>query len=73
MPMLFFSNIIFYDNSNKTLPVGMNLSTEVMVDLNKIEIECIKTLEFNINVNITEFEVQTKKIKVYEYTAKEIM
>ena len=71
--MLFFSNIIFYDNSNKTLPVGMNLSTEVMVDLNKIEIECIKTLEFNINVNITEFEVQTKKIEVYEYATKEIM
>lgn len=73
MPMLFFSNIIFYDNSNKTLPVGMNLSTEVMLDLNKIEIECIKTLEFNINVNITEFEVQTKKIKVYEYNTKDIM
>ena len=51
----------------------MNLSTEVMVDLNKIEIECIKTLEFNINVNITEFEVQTKKIEVYEYATKEIM
>ena len=73
MPMLFFSNIIFYDNTNKTLPVGMNLSTEVMLDLNKIEIECIKTLEFNINVNITEFEVQTKKIKVYEYGTKDIM
>ena len=40
MPMLFFSNIIFYDNSNKTLPVGMNLSAEVMIDLNRIEIEC---------------------------------
>ena len=73
MPMLFFSNIIFYDNSNKTLPVGMNLSTEVMLDLNKIEIECIKTLEFNINVSVTEFEVQTKKIKVYEYSTKDIM
>ena len=28
-PAIFYSNIIFYDNFNKTLPVGMNLSSEV--------------------------------------------
>ena len=32
MPILFYSNIMFYDNFNKTLPMGMNLSSEVLAD-----------------------------------------
>ena len=35
MPILYYSNIMFFDNMNQTLPIGMNLSDEVLVDLNK--------------------------------------
>lgn len=70
MPILYYSNIIFYDNFNKTLPVGMDLSSEVLVDLDKVKTEFIKEEEFNINVNKNEFEVLTKKIKLYEYNTE---
>lgn len=73
MPIIFYTNIIFYDNFNKTLPLGMNLSSEVLVDLDKIKTECIKTEEFNINYPLNAFEVMTKKVIVYEYNTTDIM
>ena len=33
-----FSNIIFYDNKNMTLPVGMNESNKILVDLSYMEL-----------------------------------
>lgn len=33
-----FSNIIYYDNKNMTLPLGMNLSEKILVDLSEIEL-----------------------------------
>ena len=72
MPIIYYSNIMFYDNFNKTLPLGMDLSSEVLVDLDKIKIECIKEEEFNINYYL-EDEAVTKKVKVYEYDAINIM
>ncbi len=72
VPILYYSNIMFYDNFNKTLPLGMDLSTEVLLNLNKIKINCIKEEEFNINSSINEFETITKKIKIYEYDTEKI-
>ena len=43
-----FTNIIFYDNQNKTLPIGMDLSTKILIDLNKLELEEVNTNSFNI-------------------------
>ena len=39
--ILAFSNIIFYNNKNMTLPLGMNLSKNVLVDLSKINLKNI--------------------------------
>lgn len=72
MPIIYYSNIMFYDNFNKTLPLGMDLSTEVLIDLDKIKVECIKEEEFNINYYLEE-EAVTKKIKVYEYDTSNVM
>ena len=66
-PAIFYTNIMFYDNFNKTLPVGMNLSSEVLVDVNKVKIEFVKESNFFVNYNINEFEIGTKEVKVYEY------
>ncbi len=39
MNFIAFTNIIFYDNKNMTLPVGMNLSDKILVDLSELKIE----------------------------------
>lgn len=70
MPLIYYSNIIFYDNFNKTLPVGMNISSEVLVDIDKLKLNCVKEEEFNINYDVNEFETVTKAVKLYEYEAE---
>ena len=67
MPILYYTNIIFYDNFNKTLPVGMDLSSEVLLNLDKLNLKEINQTEFYINYSIDEFTTKTKKIKLYEY------
>ena len=37
--VLAFSNIIFYNNKNMTLPLGMNLSRNILVDLSKLSLK----------------------------------
>ena len=69
MPILYYSNIMFYDNFNKTLPLGMNLSSEVLADVDKLNLKFVKEVQFNINSQISEFKVITKKVKLYEYDA----
>ncbi len=66
-PMVFYSNIMFYDNFNKTLPIGMNLSTEAVIDVNKLKLEFRKEEVFYINNKINEFQFETKEIHIYEY------
>lgn len=67
MPILFYSNIVFYENFNKTLPVGMNLSTEVLLKLKDMEKEIVSEKEFNINVIENQFKNTVKNVKVIEY------
>ena len=70
-----FTNIIFYDNQNKTLPVGMDLSTNILVDLNKIELIDKNIFTFNI-INFEDKEdefsnIKINKINVLEYNIPE--
>ncbi len=69
-PMVFYSNIMFYENFNKTLPVGMNLSSEVVVDVNKLKLDFVKEETFYINHKVNEFEFETKEIHIYEYNSE---
>ena len=66
-PVVFYSNIMFYENFNKTLPVGMNLSSEGVLDVDKLNIEFVKENTFFINHKVNEFEYVTKEVKIYEY------
>ncbi len=65
-----FTNCIFYDNQNKTLPVGMDLSTRVMVDISKIDLNIKKARIFSIasleNEEDVFSDVVVKKVTVYE-------
>lgn len=71
---IMLTNIIYYNNKNKTLPEGMNLSTNMLVDLSSTELELEKNTSFNIvsfedkNDELSLFDV--KNINVYEYTIK---
>ena len=41
------NNIAFFDNKNMTLPLGMNLSNKILVDLSEITINEEKTKQIN--------------------------
>lgn len=67
MPVIFYSNIMFYENLNKTLPEGMDIETEVLLDLQKYEMKLVSRKDFNMNFLENEFENKVKTIEVYEY------
>ena len=67
MPAIFYSNIMFYGNSNKTLPEGMNVKTEVLLDLKQYELKLVSRRDFKMNFMQNEFENTVKTIQVYEY------
>lgn len=66
-----FTNIIFYNNQNKTLPIGMDLSTKMILDISKLNLKLksrmtFKMMEFeNDEDDFSEFS--TKNVNVYEY------
>lgn len=43
-----FTNCIFYDNQNKTLPIGQDLSTKILVDVSKLNREVKEQTTFKI-------------------------
>lgn len=66
-----FTNIIFYDNQNKTLPVGMDLSTKMIVDTSKLHLNLLNKRLFNVvdfedkDNDFSDFTV--KDVNVFEY------
>lgn len=71
MPLLYYTNAIFYDNTNQTLPLGMNLSSKVLVDHKRLEFVLVNKTKFRTNsyFNRKELsnEAKSKDIFVYEY------
>lgn len=67
MPIMYYTNIIFYDNLNKTLPEGMDIGSKVLIDLSKFEMKLVSRRDFYINVLENEFKNEIKLIHVYEY------
>lgn len=71
LPLLYYSNIIFYDNTNQTLPIGMDLSSSVLVDCKKLSFKLIGKNKFRTNNYFTESKnlilPKSKDVFVYEY------
>ena len=71
MPILYYSNSIFFDNTNKTLPIGMNLSSKVLVDNSRLKFELVNKTKFRTNSYFSSNEgnvrPKSKDIFVYEY------
>ena len=70
--MLFFTNIMFYDNFNKTLPIGMDLSSNVLIDLDRFELNINNKGDFYVNYLEDEFTNKVIKINFAEYEINEV-
>lgn len=69
--LVFYSNITFFENNNQTLPLGMDISQESLINMDLYNLELKDKSEFNINIFKDEFENFVKKVIVYEYDLKE--
>lgn len=67
MPIIYFTNIVYYDNHNKTLPLGMNVTSKCLIRLNDYELIQKQKREFRIANLIDEFNIEITNIHVYEY------
>ena len=62
--LIYFSNIMFYDNKNKTLPLGMDKSTEFITKVG--ENRKISDVDLNLLIPKDLFNVEIRKIKLVE-------
>lgn len=71
MPLLYYSNIAFFDNNTQTLPEGMDLSTNVLIDCQKFNFNQISKTKFRTNNYFNEKDnliwPKSKDILVFEY------
>lgn len=71
MPLLYYTNIVYYDNVNQTLPEGMDLSKQVLIDCSKFNFRLVKQTKFRTNDYFREsnnlIRPKSKDIFVYEY------
>lgn len=63
---LYLSNIVFFDNQNKTLPIGMDLSSKVVIKLDNTKKKFREKQEIYLINKINDFEVKNRKIKIFE-------
>ena len=69
-----YTNCIFFDNQNKTLPVGQDLSTKILVDVSQLDL----TLKEKTSFKIVKFEdehddfskVEIKTVNVFEFDSQ---
>ena len=66
-PAIGLSNIIYYDNFNKTLPSGMDISDEVLLDVAKLNLELKRQRLFRMNIIDDQQNIKTETICAYEY------
>ena len=71
MPLIYYANIIYYDNNNKTLPEGMDISSRVLIDCKKFDFKLVDKTKFRTNNYFNEQNnlilPKSKDILVYEY------
>ena len=71
LPMIYYSNSIFFDNMNQTLPLGMDLCTRVLIDCKKLNFTLVHKDKFRTNNYFTESKnlilPKAKDVFVYEY------
>lgn len=73
MNFLAFTNIVYFDNKNMTLPVGMQLSNQILIDMKNLKFEKTDSKKFGKadfkNIKNDFSELQIREINVYELKA----
>ncbi len=66
-----YTNIVFYDNQNKTLPVGQDISTKILIDISKLKLKLQSKTVFKIvdfeNEKDDFSKINIKNIQLLEY------
>jgi hypothetical protein len=70
VPILYYSNIIFFENFNQTLPKGMDVSDEILIDLNNCILKEKKKEIFQYNHIIDNYHHEIIQVHVMEYEVK---
>ena len=70
MPLIFLTNTIYYDNYNRTLPEGMELSDLVLIDNSKFDFIKRQDTFFRINKKIERFDYKKCEIHIKEFDLK---
>lgn len=71
-PILAFTNIAYFENNNKTLPLGMNVSEDILIDNNLIDLELKEKQELkfvtyrDISDELSDIIIKTMKIEEYD-------
>ena len=67
--VVFYTNIIYYENQNDTLPLGMDKGKKVLLDLSKFKLEEKKREKIVINKYFNNYtsEKVFKNVNVIEY------
>jgi len=71
-PTLAFTNIAYFENNNKTLPLGMNISESILLNNNLIELELKEEQEIKIvsyknpEDQLSDIKIKTIKIEGYD-------
>ena len=64
-----YTNSVFYDNKNKTLPLGMNLSTKIILDISKLNLEIESKRTFRIAKVQEDGKINIKTVNAIEYNS----
>ena len=71
-----FTNCVYYDNQNKTLPVGMDRDTRIIANLSNtdVKLDSKKVIRIaKLENEEVESKLISKAINVFEYTVKELV
>ena len=74
--VIVFTNCVYYDNQNKTLPVGMDRDTRIIANLSNtdVKLDSKKVIRIaKLENEEVESKLISKAINVFEYTVKELV
>lgn len=68
-PLIYDTNIIQYDNFNQTLPVGMDVTTQVLINLEDYKLMNKKERQIRVNYQEDEYTNRVIEVQVVSYDA----
>ena len=68
-PSIFYTNIMYYENQNSTLPLGIDVETKILLDLSQFKLKEVKREKIIINKYFKNYLEQKsfKNINIIEY------